>query len=192
MLWDLGLAILGVYRIPPRVGRGSTKGDPWHQDSRHKRVEGTPKIGRRSVEVLPRSGILQKKSIPKSRLNLERLLDAKMLPKASHIDPGTTKNHQQINCVFERVFDPILHRILLDDKRPPKERTDLAITWEALERGRDLTPSLHPPPPRLPICRWSNIEEIVGDCVQDCYSGALDEWKLFSFSIRLTLLRTRI
>ena len=40
MLWDAGLAILGVYRIPPRAKGAPPRGDPRHGDSRRKRADG--------------------------------------------------------------------------------------------------------------------------------------------------------
>ena len=84
MPWDAGLAILSVYRIL-RARKGRRLGG----------IRGTgtpanhpPTIRRSPAEATPRPGILQK-SIPKSRSNLERLLAAKMHPKASQ---NETKN----------------------------------------------------------------------------------------------------
>ena len=82
MPWDAGLAILGVYRIlRARKGRrlGGIRGTGTC-------AAGAPTARRRRVEAAPRPVILQK-SIPKSRSNLERLLEAKMLAKASQNEP---------------------------------------------------------------------------------------------------------
>ena len=42
MLWDVGLAILGVYRIPPRAKGAPPRGHPPHQDLRCRRADDPP------------------------------------------------------------------------------------------------------------------------------------------------------
>ena len=99
MPWDAGLAILGVYRIL-RARKGRRLGG----------IRGTgtcasvaPTARRRRAEAASRPVILQK-SIPKSRSNLERLLEAKMLQKASENEPQNLQKIIEIAMRFSIEF----------------------------------------------------------------------------------------
>ena len=106
MPWDAGLAILGVYRIlRARKGRrlGGIRGTGTC-------ASGAPTIRRRRAEATSRPVILQK-SIPKSRSNLERLLEAKMIQKASKND---SQNLQKIIEIAMRFSIEFLIRFCIE------------------------------------------------------------------------------
>ena len=106
MPWDAGLAILGVYRIL-RARKGRRPGGIRRTGTC---VAGASTTRRRRVDAPPRSVILQK-SVPKSRSNLERLLEAKMLQKASKNDP---QNFQKIIEIAMRFSIEFLIRFCIE------------------------------------------------------------------------------